>query len=228
VLLLLPHWARPVVISVLLVLWAVLEVGHRALLGDIGWLPAHPGVPIEPQARAAALVLHLGSPHEPGQGLSRWVVPIWRFVPGERRAGPMDALDLAFSMRGAACLRPRDGEQGMREPRLLGTLREMSRSLWIARHWSADEMIGVWAHCMTVQLAECGERIDPPWSASDVVHLWAHWYGGRVCDGRHVKPRFDRAASSVRSALPGESLNALTLPGLCSGRLAPGARDSPR
>ena len=56
--------------------------------------------------------------------------------------------------------------------------REDARAVWLARHWSVDEMLDTWASCAAEGLAGY-ERVKPPWTMADMAYLWVHAYGGR-------------------------------------------------
>lgn len=148
---------RPFVLDLSLTLWTVLELVYLAGLGDVSWLPAHPRARLEPQARAAALTLLVGRPEVADAGLTRWVFPVWRFSSLGDATGRPDALDVAIAIRSAGCLEP----STVRPGRLGPIFGEHAQAVWLARHWSVDEMLDVWARCTARELARCGERVDP-------------------------------------------------------------------
>lgn len=134
---------RPFLLDLALMLWTVLEVTYLAGLGEVSWCPAHPGVRLEPQARAAALVTLVGRPDVAEVGLTRWVFPVWRFSSFRRATDRPDALDLAIAVRSSGCVRP-----SRKSPGPLGSnFREHAVAVWLARHWTVDEMLDVWTHC---------------------------------------------------------------------------------
>ena len=139
----LPRAVRSLVLDLALTIWTVLELTYLAGLGDVSWLPAHPGVRLEPQARAAALVLLVGRPEVADAGLTRWVFPVWRFSSIVGATHPPDALDVAIAVRSSGCVQP-----SRKTPGRLGTnLREHAAAVWLARHWTVDELLDAWMHC---------------------------------------------------------------------------------
>jgi hypothetical protein len=170
----LPRPVRPFVLDLALTIWTVLELTYLAGLGDVSWLPAHPGVRLEPQARSAALVLLVGRPEVADAGVTRWVFPVWRFTSNRNVAGGPDALDVAIALQSWACLEPSEARPGRLGPLFAGH----ARAVWLARHWSVDEMLDTWASCAAEELAS-DERVKPPWTMADMAHLWAH------AEGRH-------------------------------------------
>jgi len=183
----------------------VLEVVYLAGLGDVSWLPTHRDVHLEPQARAAALVLLVRQPEVAGSGLTRWVFPVWRFSSFEAPPLHPDALDVAYALRGGRCFDI--AERRWWKKSLLGpTFEEHARAVWLTRHWSVDEMVDAWAGCVARSLVVCGERLDRPWSASDMIHLWAHQRGGGVtCHGDGVNARWISGVDRVIRAVPGSA-----------------------
>lgn len=169
----LPRRLRPFLLDLALAVWTVLELAYLAGLGDVSWRPVHPGVRLEPQARAAALTLLVGRPEVADVGLTRWVFPVWRFVSDRDPTGRPDALELAISLQNGPCLEPSEARPG----RLGPLFARHARAVWLARHWSIDEMLDTWAGCAAEELAS-NERVKPPWTMSDMAHLWAHAEGG--------------------------------------------------
>ncbi|HET9156004.1 MAG TPA: hypothetical protein VFN91_05015, partial [Myxococcaceae bacterium] len=217
VLLPLPRQVRPFVVDLALTLWTVLELVYLAGLGDVSWLPAHPGVHLEPQARAAALVLMTGQPEVSDAGLMRWVFPVWRFSALADPSGRPDALDVARAIRTGGCL---DAPEVPPEQRgkLGPTFEENAQAVWIVRHWSVDEMLEVWARCIAEDLARCGERLEPPRTVADVLHLWAHQSGNDPCDARRVSSHWSMGLGRLSRDLSGPPVTPRTLPGDCPGR----------
>ena len=148
----LPRRFRPFALDLVLTLWSVLELTYLAGLGDVSWLPAHPDVHLRPQARAAALVSLFDRSEIADAGLSRWVFPVWRFTSPRDPTQDPDALDLAVALRGAACLRPTE-VTARRGSRLGPFFEEHARAVWLARHWSVDEMLQVWVDCSARSVA---------------------------------------------------------------------------
>ncbi len=185
---LVPHWARPVLALGVLVAWVLLELVYRAALGDLAWLDRRVEKHLEPQARQAALVLLVGHPRLSGRGPARWTVPLWRLAelrPDEFREP--DLLDLLRATgRPYVCFDP---------PRVRGRLvqhaAEAARAVWIARHWSEERLLDVWATCVAETIEQrCGEQVPDVLSSSDVLHLWAHASGGPPCDRRWIERRW--------------------------------------
>jgi hypothetical protein len=138
---------RPFVLDLALTLWTVLELAYGSGLGDVSWLPAHPDVRLEPQARAAALVSLVGRSDVADAGLTRWVFPVWRFSSFAGSTGRPDALDVAVALQAARCLEPSLVRSG--RPSMLGRVfEERARAVWLTRHWTVDEMVGIWACCV--------------------------------------------------------------------------------
>lgn len=153
----LPRRFRPFVLDLTLTLWTVLELVYRAGLGDSSWLPARHGVRLEPQARATALVQLVGRTEVADVGLTRWVFPVWRFSSFGSSPEPPDALDLAMAIRTSGCVQPSKGHPG----RFGAGLREHAAAVFLARHWTVDEMLDVWARCTTGPAgARSGFRAD--------------------------------------------------------------------
>jgi len=139
----LPRRFRPFVLDLTMTLWTVLELVYRVALGDSSWLPARPGVRLEPQARATALVQLVGRTKVADVGLTRWVFPVWRFSSFGSSAEPPDALDLAMAIRTSGCL-----QSSKAHPGSFGTgLREHAAAVFLARQWTVDEMLDVWTRC---------------------------------------------------------------------------------
>jgi hypothetical protein len=139
----LPRFARPFLLDLVLTVWTILELTYLVGLGDVSWRPAHPGVRLRPQARSSALTVLVGQPEVADVGIARWVFPVWRFGSMEEVAGRRDALDLAIALRGSGCVRPSYKKPG----RLGANLREHAAAVWLARHWTVDEMLDAWTHC---------------------------------------------------------------------------------
>jgi hypothetical protein len=165
---------RPFLLDLALTLWTVLELTYLAGLGDVSWRPVHPGVRLEPHARAAALTLLVGRPAVADPGVTPWVFPVWRFTSNRDANGRPDALDVAIALQSWACPEPSKVRPGRLGPLFAGH----ARAVWLARHWSVDEMLDTWARCAAEELAS-DERVKPPWTVSDMAHLWTHAYGGR-------------------------------------------------
>ena len=212
----LPRAARPSVLVALLMTWELLELGCRILVGDTSWLTAHPVVPLEPRARAAALSLLLGSSAPPDSGPSRWVVPLWRFLeetpPRDRRP---DLMDLASRISGPWCMHP-PLESG--EDPLLRASRQFARTVWIARHWTVDEVIGRWGECVAEPLARCGEAVPRPRSPAEMVHLWAHEVDSPWCGASVAGWRWQVGLATVARDQPGLRVEDLEPPASCRGR----------
>ena len=153
----LPRHMRPFLLDLALTAWTILELTYLAGLGDVSWRPAHPGVRLEPHARAAALTLLVGQPVVADAGLTRWVFPVWRFASTGDATGPRDALDLAIALRSGRCPERREGRAG----RLGKTFEEHARAVFLARTWSIDEMLDAWARCTARKLASDGGRMNP-------------------------------------------------------------------
>jgi hypothetical protein len=206
----LPRRLRPFVLDLALTLWTVLELSSLAGLGDVPGRPVRPGVHLEPQARAAALTLLVGQPEVADAGLTRWVFPLWRFIPSRRAPGSPDALDLAIAVQSAVCLESSTPSPGRLGPVYAGH----ARAVWLARNWSIDEMLDAWASCAAEELAS-DERVKPPWTMSDMAHLWAHASGGRR--PRDVSRQWNLAVRGLRETL-GPVDPAPALPVGCAAR----------
>ena len=168
----LPRRVRPFLLDLALTLWTVLELTYLAGLGDVSWRPAHPGVRLEPQARSAALILLTGRAEVADAGFTRWVFPVWRFTSNRHPTGRPDVLDVAIALRGSACLEPSAARPG----RLGPAFTQHARAVWLARHWSVDEMLDAWACCLAGEPVGCDEDVDPRWTRSDIVQLWKHQF----------------------------------------------------
>jgi len=214
----LPRHMRPFVLDLALTLWTVLELTYLAGLGDVSWRPVHPGVRLEPQARAAALTLLVGRSEVAGAGPTRWVFPLWRFVSTGDGTDRRDALDLAVALRNARCPEPFAAWSG----RLGNVFEEHARAVWLARQWTVDEMLDAWATCAAEELAS-DERVKPPWTMSDMAHLWAHAHGGRRPRG--VSTEWNLAVGRLAREMPGPANSLPALPQGCPARDAtPGPR----
>ena len=168
----LPRHLRPFVLDLALTVWTVLELTYLAGVGSVSWRPAHPGVRLEPQARATALILLTGRAEVADSGLTRWVFPVWRFSSNTRPTGRPDALEVAIALQSAGCLEASEARPG----RLGPVFARHARAVWLARHWSVDEMLDTWACCLAGELGSCGENVDPRWTRSDFILLWKHQF----------------------------------------------------
>ena len=100
-----------------------------------------------------------------------------------------------------------------------------ARAVWLARHWSVDRMLDVWARCIAAELATCGERIPSELTVTDAVHLWAHDTGSGPCRARWVDHRRSAALELLWLELP--ELRAVVLEELQAGRDPHGLRTIP-
>jgi hypothetical protein len=210
----LPRRLRPFLLDLALTVWTVLELTYGVGLGDVSWSPVHPGVHLEPQARAAALTLLVGRPEVAETELTRWVFPVWRFVSTGEATRRRDALDPAIALRDARCPEPSAARSG----RLGKAFEEHARAVWLVRHWTINEMLDAWASCAAEELAS-DEQLKPPWTMSDMAHLWAHAHGGR--SPRSVGAKWNVAVGRVARGMLGPPDSLPALPQGCPAREVP-------